>query len=324
MAKQTLRELAETHDLNVGAAVAGGKLRSDPHYRGLLKREFNAITTENALKMGPVHPEPATYDFSDSDAIVSFGTAYDMTIRGHTLVWHNQQPQWLSPWERTDEQLEDFLRAHIHTVAGRYRSSIDVWDVVNEAVLDDGSLRETVWYDAMGEEYLDKAFHWTKAVAPDATLCYNDYGAEALNAKADGIYELLKRLLDRGVPVDAVGLQMHALHQQPDIDEVAQNVERLQALGLDVHLTEVDVAFPSEHKPDDHLAAQAEYYRDLFELCLDMEMDTIVMWGVRDSDSWVRSWFPDVTGDPLLFDERNSAKPAYDSVVSVLSDEQSS
>ena len=320
MVTTTLRKLADQHGLTVGAAVASGKLRSDSHYRGLLKREFNAITTENALKMGPVHPEPATYDFSDADAIVSFGNAYDMTVRGHTLVWHSQQPTWLCPWERTDDELEHILRSHIHTVAGRYRSSIDVWDVVNEAVLGDGSIRETAWYDAMGEEYLDKAFEWTNEVAPDATLCYNDYGAEGMNAKADGIYELLARLVDRGVPVDGVGLQMHALHQKPDIDEVAQNVERLQELGLEVHLTEIDVSYPVASKPEDHLAAQAEYYQDLFELSLEMNINTMVMWGVRDSDSWVRSAFPDVTGDPLLFDGRNSPKPAYESVTSLLSE----
>lgn len=323
MADATLRELADQHGLTVGAAVAGDTLRNDPHYRGLLKGEFNAITTENALKMGELRPDPNRFDFADADAIVSFGEVYGMSVRGHTLVWHNQQPDWLRPWERTDDQLEQFLRTHIHTVAGRYRSTIDVWDVVNEAVLDDGSMRETVWYDAMGEAYIEKAFHWANEVAPDATLCYNDYNAEGMNPKADGVYELLSRLLDRGVPIDAVGLQMHALHEKPDLEAVGRNVERLQELGLEVHLTEIDVAYPDADKPEHHRTAQANFYRELLELALAADINTVVTWGVRDSDSWIRSWFPDLTDDPLLFDKHNETKPAYDAIVSTLAETSS-
>ena len=319
--RSSLRRIADNRSFNLGAAVAAGTLRTDHHYRQLLTNSFNAITTENALKMGPLRPKPGVYDFSDADDIVSFATSHDMHVRGHTLVWHNQQPEWFLGWEHTDEQIRSFLREHIHTVAGRYRSSIDTWDVINEAVNEDGSMRETVWYDAMGEEYLDLAFEWANEVAPDASLFYNDYGAEAINEKSDGIYELLSRLLDRGVPVDGVGLQMHALHSQPDLDSVAENVRRLQKLGLEVHLTEVDVAFPAETAPENHLEEQATFYGDLVDLCLETGISTMVTWGVRDSDSWVPGWFPDVTDDPLLFDRGNNPKPAHTAVYDVLAGE---
>ena len=318
---QTLRDVADAASFGIGAAVSGGTLRTDPHYRDLLRKEFNVITTENALKMGPLRPEPGVYEFSDADAIVNFGTAYDMDIRGHTLVWHNQQPDWFRGWERTPDQVESFLREHVYTVAGRYRGRIDEWDVVNEAVLDDGSLRETVWYDAIGEEYLDAAFSWADEVS-DADLYYNDYGAEEVNDKSDGIYRLIGRLLDRDVPVDGIGFQMHALHSTPDLASVAENVRRFQKLGLEVAFTEVDVAYQAAQKPDDHRAAQAEFYADLTALCVREGIDTMVTWGVRDTDSWVPGWFPDLTDDPLLFDGGSDPKPAYYAVYEALSGER--
>lgn len=206
-----LRQTATDRGFTIGAAVDPDLLRTDVGYRETLRREFNAVTPENALKMGPLRPSRGTYDFTDADAIVDFGRANGMYVRGHTLVWHNQTPTWFQAWDYTDDQLCAFLRDHIHTVAGRYRSKIDAWDVVNEAVDDDGTLRDTVWYDAMGVEYLDRAFEWANEVAPDTALYYNDYGADAVNEKSDAIYGLIKRLLDRGVPIDGVGLQLHAL-----------------------------------------------------------------------------------------------------------------
>lgn len=317
--EDTLRELADAASIRLGAAVAGGTLRTDHHYRTLLREEFNAVTTENALKMGPLRPEPGVYDFADADAIVNFGNRHDMHVRGHTLVWHNQQPDWFLGWERTDDQVRAFLRDHVQTVAGRYRGRIDAWDVVNEAVLDDGSMRKTVYYDAMGEAYLDAAFEWAAAVS-DADLYYNDYGADGVNEKSDGIYRLVEGMLDRGVPIDGVGFQMHALHSTPDLESVAENVRRFLELGLDVAFTEVDVAYPEDRKPDDHREAQAAFYGDLATLCLEEGVETMVTWGVRDSDSWVPGWFPDVTDDPLLFDGGNNPKPAYHAVRDVLAE----
>jgi len=310
----TLREVASARSFDVGTAVGARQLRTDAHYKRLLRNHFTAITGENALKMGRLRPEPGVYDFSDADAIVDFGTANDMTVRGHTLVWHNQQPDWFLEWNHTDEAIREFLREHVHTVAGRYRGRIDTWDVVNEAVMDDGSMRETVWYDAMGEEYLDLAFEWANEVAPEADLYYNDYDADEINEKSDGIYDLVSGMLDRGVPIDGVGLQLHALDPKPDPQAVAENVRRFQELGLDVEITEMDVAYPKESAPENHDEAQAEYYREVVEACLETGVDTLVVWGVRDSDSWIPGWFPHLTEEPLLFDERNNPKPAYHAV----------
>lgn len=320
MADDTLRAVATERGFDVGAAVSAAPLRTDPGYKKTLRREFDAITAENALKMGPLRPSRHAYDFRDADAVVNFGRAHDMTVRGHTLVWHNQTPEWFQEWDYTDDQIREFLRDHVHTVVGRYRSKIDAWDVVNEAVADDGSMRETVWYDAMGEEYLDRAFQWASEVT-DADLYYNDYGADQINEKSDAIYDLVSRLLDRGVPIDGVGLQMHALHEKPDPASVAENIRRFQDLGLDVQITEMDVAYTPDDDPrdvDERRELQADFYRDIVEVCLETGCDTAVVWGVRDSDSWVPEWFESLSDDPLLFDSANDPKPAYRAIKETL------
>ncbi|GAB6878181.1 endo-1,4-beta-xylanase [Halorubrum gandharaense] len=313
----TLSEVADDRGFDIGAAVAADPLRNDRGYRRLLMEEFNTVTAENAMKMGPMRPEPGVYDFTDADAVVEFAEAHDKTLRGHTLVWHNQTPEWFEPWTYTDAGLQSFLEDHVRTVAGRYSGRVDEWDVVNEAVDDDGTMRETVWYDAMGEEYLDLAFEWANAVAPDADLYYNDYGADEINVKSDAIYDLVERMLDRGVPIDGVGLQLHALGEHPDPDSIAENIRRFQELGLDVAITEMDVAFPVDDVPADPLEAQADYYRAVVETCLEVGVETLVVWGVNDATSWIRAFkdFGDrYTGDPLLFDDRNGKKPAYHAV----------
>lgn len=179
-----------------------------------------------------------------------------MYFHGHVLVWHNQLPEWLVPFQYTDRELRRLPQEHVRTVAGRYAGVVDTWDVVNEAVADDGGLRETPWLRAFGEEYLDSAFEWAHQSTPEADLSYNDYGADGINDKSDEIYELVSGMLDRGVPIDGVGLQMHALHDPVDPDSVAENIERFKDLGLEVEITEMDVAYTAEDPPEDHQTVQ--------------------------------------------------------------------
>ncbi len=324
-AEKTLRELADAQDVTIGASMSADTFRrypDDPAHADTLSREFNAVTTRSELKMGPLRPDRYTYDFEDADAIVNFGVENDMTVRGHTLIWHSQTPKWFYPWEYTDDQIRELLRDHIHTVAGRYREKVDVWDVVNEAISvdDDGIFRETVWYDAMGEEYLDLAFEWANEVAPGADLFLNDYGMDGINQKSDAMYDLVQRLLDRGAPIDGVGLQMHAFRalDAPDPESIGENIERFEDLGLDVHVTEMDVAYDRATVPDDHLEHQAQYYRDVLEACLENGCDTLITWGLNDANSWLREFDTSITDDPLLFDERFNPKPAYDAIVELL------
>jgi endo-1,4-beta-xylanase len=315
-----LRELAGRHGLLIGAAVAPEPLRRETRYAEVLAREFNLVTTENALKFGPVHPARDRYAFDDADAIVAFATAHGMQVRGHTLVWHEQVPPWIeqAAADGTFDQAawEEVLREHILTVVGRYRGRIQIWDVVNEAIGQGGphGLRRTLWLDGVGEDYIDKAFRWAHEADPDALLFYNDYGAEDMGPKSRNVYELVAGMVERGVPIHGVGLQMHLrLGGAPDSDAVRQNIERLGELGLEVHITELDVRLPAGAQAT-LLARQAALYGDLLEVCLQAKACTaFIMWGFTDAHSWVPHFFPG-EGDALIFDTSYAPKPAYETL----------
>lgn len=320
--KETLQELAEERGIEFGAALSADPLRDDRSYWNTARNEFTSVTTSSELKMGPLRPSRSTYDFTDADAIVDFGNEYDLTVHGHTLVWHNQKPDWFQEWDYTNDQIREFLRDHIHTVAGRYRSKVDTWDVVNEAVHEDGSMRESAWFEAMGTEYIERSFEWADDVT-DADLFYNDYDLPTEAAKADAVYDLLEDFLDRGVPVDGVGIQLHCIGSHPDPDRVEETIRRFRGLGLDVHVTELDVAYEVEVVPDDPLRAQADYYRDIVQSCVNAGCDSITTWGIDDGNSWVRDFYnvdERFTIDPLLFDRKCDPKPAYHAVKEALSD----
>jgi endo-1,4-beta-xylanase len=310
----SLRELAAERGITIGAAVSADPLRCDPAYPAALAHEFSTLTAENALKFGPVHPEPERYTFDDADAIVAFAREHDMGVRGHTLVWHEQLAAWVEEGSWTRDELLEVLHDHIETVVGRYRGSVDVWDVVNEAVTDAGDLRDTVWLRTIGPEYIDLAFQWAHEADPDALLFYNDYGAEGINMKSDAIYALVKDMRERGVPVHGVGLQAHLSVGTPlQADELTQNIARLGDLGLQVHITELDVRLPGDDVAL-FLAGQAEVYRTIMDACLAADNCTsFVTWGVTDRYSWIPRQHPGY-GSALLLDESYSPKPAYDAL----------
>ncbi|MDW8049331.1 MAG: endo-1,4-beta-xylanase, partial [Nitrososphaerota archaeon] len=232
----SLRTLAEKCGIYIGAAVEPDYLTMD--YAETLKREFNMVTTENVLKFGPVHPQPTVYSFAGADRVIEFAEAHGMKVRGHTLVWHSQLPSWITAGRYTRDEWIQILRDHIMTVVGRYRGRIYAWDVVNEAIDDSGALRNTIWLQNIGPEYIELAFRWAHEADPNALLFYNDYGAEGLGVKSDAVYNLVKGLLEKGVPIHGVGLQMHiSADSPPSPQSVAANIRRLNNLGLEVHIT---------------------------------------------------------------------------------------
>jgi endo-1,4-beta-xylanase len=314
---KALRELATERDLWIGAAVAPNPILCEPAYAEVLKREFNALTTENALKFGPVHPAPDRYDWRAADTIVEFAEQNDMLVRGHTLVWHNQLPAWVEKGDWTREELTEVLREHIATVVGRYKGRVAAWDVVNEAVDDKGMLRDTVWLRVIGPDYVELAFHWAHEADPDALLFYNDYSAEALGQKSDAVYELVQDLLDKGVPIHGVGLQMHLRSASPSwLAGVRENIERLGALGLEVQITEMDVRVRDAGATT--LERQAQVYGDVMQVCLDAPNCTaFVLWGFTDRHSWIPGFF-EGWGHALIFDEAYAPKPAYETLREVL------
>jgi endo-1,4-beta-xylanase len=311
----SLRSLAQAHNILIGAAVAVKPLRSESLYAETLIREFNMVTPEDVMKFGPLRPSQDHFNFDEADVIVDFAEENDIHVRGHTLVWHRQLPSWLTERNWSRDELIGILQEHIATVVGHYRGRIGVWDVLNEAVTDDGSLRDTIWLRDIGPEYIDMAFRWAHEADPDALLFYNDYGGEGLGNKADAIYALVQHLLQRGVPIHGVGFQMHvALDSPPQPQDIAANMDRLSALGLEVHITEMDVRI-KDPTTEEKLVEQASVYSDILKVCLSAQnCTTFVLWGFTDRYSWIPYYFKgwDVA---LIFDKSYRPKPAYNSLM---------
>jgi endo-1,4-beta-xylanase len=315
----TLRSLAEKHGMYIGTSTAPSYLEN-PDYAALAIREFNTLVPGTAMKWEIIHPQPERYDFTQGDAIVNFARAHNMTVFGHTLVWDLQQPDWLTQGEHTRDEWIQILCQHIKTVVGHYRGQIYAWQVVNESFNDDGSLRDTLWLRKIGPEYIAMAFQWAHEADPEALMIYNDNAGEGMNAKSQAIYTMVKGLLARGIPIDGVGLQMHVrLYGPPTPQDLAANMKRLADLGLEAHITEMDVRLQySQDSEEEELAAQAEMYRQALAVCLAApNCNVFVTWGLTDRYSWI----PGYTGHPdapLLFDESGQPKPAYFAIMDLL------
>ena len=328
----------------IGTAVRPAQL-SETAYASTLAREFNMVEPEDALKWETVHPEPQSFDFSQGDQIVDFATRYGMKVRGHTLVWHQQNPKWLTEGKYTSAELAQILEKHIKTVAGHYRGKIFAWDVVNEAFdeLHPGTLRSTIWRDQPGiaiatsrelraskdparselaarssqpgYDYIERCFRWAHEADPQALLFYNEAEAEVVNAKSDAIYAMVRDFRQRGVPIDGVGFQMHIFNLHADVASISANIKRFTALGVQVHITEMDVALPVDAngnpRPED-LQRQADIYREIATVCLSHPGCTAIQtWGFTDKYSWIGSHSKHTQGAALLFDRNYLPKPAY-------------
>ncbi|MPZ22504.1 MAG: 1,4-beta-xylanase [Dehalococcoidia bacterium] len=316
----SLRSLAAQRGLLIGAAVEPDYIRNDELYGETLRREFSLVTTENVLKFRAIRPDRRTFAFHPADQVVDFALRNDMQIRGTNLVWHLGLPDWISNGRLSRAELLQILEEHIKTVVGRYKGRIQYWDVVNEAVDDDGQLRDTFWLRTIGPEYIELAFRWANEADPGAKLFYNDTRGERLNQKSDGIFILVRDLLSKGVPIHGVGLQGHvSLSDALESWELRENIARLGGLGLDVHFTEVDVRIDEPVSSQD-LVAQATVFRELLKACLDEEACKVfVLWGFTDKFSWIPTSYPGF-GTALIFDEFYEPKPAYWSLMEALNE----
>jgi endo-1,4-beta-xylanase len=331
---------------HVGAALNPRQYSGRDSLGGaIIARHFDTITPENVLKWVVVHPQLGRYDFAPADEYVAFGERHRMFIVGHTLVWHNQLPRWVHQDATGAAVSRDTLlarmREHIMTVVGRYRGRIQGWDVVNEAVAEDGTLRRSPWLDIIGEDFLVKAYQYAHEADPAAELYYNDYSLEN-PAKRAGAVALVKRLLAAGVPLKAVGLQAHQKLDWPTIAAEDSTISAFAALGVRVNITELDVdvlppvvraptadvttratATAAQNPytaglPDSVQRSLAERYEALFSVFMKHRavIDRVTFWGVADGDSWLNNWpVRGRTSYPLLFDRQHRPKPAFDGVV---------
>jgi endo-1,4-beta-xylanase len=322
----TLRSAADRDGIMIGTAVRPSLLTESP-YSATLAREFNMIEPEDAMKWSVVRHERG-FNFREGDEVVRFAQAHRMRVRGHCLVWDHDNPRWLTGGRFTPAQLSDLLHEHILTEMKHYASQVFAWDVVNEALDEKGNAKDSIWYNqpgigmpGKGTAYVEQAFRWAHEAEPHALLFYNEAEGEGLNAKSDGVYAMVRDFEQRGVPIDGVGLQMH-ITPEFDSDALATNLDRLTKLGVQVHITELDVSLalkPDGTAADTDLERQADVYGRILQTCLAHSGCTAFQtWGFTDKWSWIGSHSHGTHGAALLFDRSYKPKPAYDAVLSVL------
>lgn len=329
----------------IGTAVSTAVLRGqDPASEALLSRHFNALTAENSMKPEGVQPREGEFTFADADRLVEIADKAGASVVGHTLVWHSQTPRWFFQGKDgqpvTREVALERLRTHIKTVVGRYKGKVKEWDVVNEAINDGpGVLRQTSWLRAIGDDYIAEAFRAAHEADPDAILVYNDYNIE-LDYKRPKALELLKKLVEQKVPINAVGIQAHWRIENPPLAETEKAIKEFSALGLKVMITELDMGvLPSRYQgadisrvetmtpeqvavmnpytkglPAEVAEVHAKKLREAFELFNKYRdvIGRVTLWGVDDGHSWLNG-FPirGRTDYPLLFDRELKPKPAF-------------
>jgi endo-1,4-beta-xylanase len=331
---------------HIGAAINERQIMgADTRGDELLATQFDSISPENVLKWERVHPGPDKYNFELPDKYVAFGEKNHMFIVGHCLVWHSQVPSWVFQGENGQpvdrETLLKRLHDHIATVVGRYKGRIQAWDVVNEALNDDGTLRQSQWLKIIGDDFIIKAFQFAHEADPQAQLNYNDYSLEN-EAKRNGAIALIKKLQAAGIPITTVGIQGHDSLQWPSAQLEDETISAFAKLGVKVAITELDIDvlprgvrsntadvgynIKSDPKlnpyPDGLPAAQqqelAHRYADLFAVYVKHSdvINRVTLWGVTDSDSWLNNWpVRGRTSYPLLFDRDGKPKPAFDAVI---------
>lgn len=354
-ASDSLRE-AYAGAFRVGVALGGPVLSGrDPASLAIVEKHFNAITPENAMKPAPINPEPGVFNFGPADAYVEFGEARGLFIVGHTLVWHNQTPDWFfvnadgepnSPAEQIER-----MRRHIEAVAGRYAGRVDAWDVVNEIIGDDGEYRRTIWVERIGDgdEVVRNAFRFAERYAPETELYYNDFNAWRPE-KVAGIVRMVRMLEDAGIRIDGIGMQGHWGLDYPKTEYIEDAIDAYAALGLKVMITELDVdvlPLSREGQVIGQALTDPQFQREEFETWLDPyrdglpaeiqirladryetlfrifyahreQIDRVTFWGVHDGASWKNNYpIPRRTNYPLLFDRSRTPKPALDRVLNV-------
>ena len=330
----------------IGAALNQNQLMGrEKKSMDLVKRQFSSITPEDILKWSLVHPEPGKYNFAPVDSFVAFGERNEMFIIGHNLVWHNQIPEWVFKDDSGNlvnrETLLQRMHDHIFTVVGRYKGRINGWDVVNEAIEDDGQLRKSKWLEIIGEDYLQKAFEWAHEADPSTELYYNDYNMWYAG-KREGVVRIIGDLLAKGVPVHGIGMQGHWGLDYPPSKELEASINTYSKLGVKVMITELDLdILPkagsntgtditmnkglqkklnpyADGLPDSIQEKLMARYAELFSI-LDKHRDKIArvtFWGVHDGVSWLNhSSIRGRTAYPLLFDRKLQPKPAFDAVL---------
>ena len=304
-----------------GASINTTLLRNNATYRAVAAREYNSLTAENVMKMGTIHPGINTYNWVNADTLVNFAQQNNQRIHGHTLVWHQSLPGWVTNFAGDSSAWENLLKTHIQTVVSHYQGRLVSWDVVNEAFTDSGTLRNSIWLQHLGPNYIARSFRYAHEADPAALLFYNDYGHEYSAAKLNAIAALMNSFRSNGVPVHGVGLQMH-IHRNSSNTGIANAINVMVQTGLKVHISELDIALnPDNNQSLTFTPALAQLQADKYKLITRLYKNIpaaqqfgITTWNISDADSWIPGNYkrPDW---PLPFDSLYQKKPAYQGII---------
>ncbi len=328
-------------DFLIGTALGSEHLKgTDTAANQLITSQFNALTPENDMKWMHIHPGPDSFNFELPDRLVQLATEHNMLPVGHTLVWHSQLADWVGE-VKDSSAMAQVIQHHIAKIVGRYKGRIKAWDVVNEALNEDGTLRSSVFLNAMGEAYIEEAFRQAALADPAAALIYNDYNMCNPEKRA-GVIRLAKNLQEKGIKMDGIGMQGHWNLVSPSLEEIENSILAYAALGLKVHISELDITvlpnpwdlegaaveqkfsdFIGDERmnpyaqalPDSVQTQLADRYEAIFRLFLKHrdKIDRVTFWGVHDGHTWLNNWpIPGRTNYPLLFDRQYQPKVAYD------------
>ncbi|MCL5129997.1 endo-1,4-beta-xylanase [Algibacter sp. L4_22] len=334
------------NDFFIGAAINKDQIEgTDTLAVNLLKKEFNALTPENEMKWEQIHPKKDSFYFDVADKYVDLGEKMNAHIVGHTLVWHSQLAPWMQEIEDSTVMANQ-VKHHINTIVTKYKGRINSWDVVNEALNEDGTLRQSIFYNVLGENYIEQAFKAASIADPEAELIYNDYNMWK-PAKRAGAIKLVKQIQAKGIRIDGIGMQAHWSLNGPSLEDIENSIIEYSKLGVKVMITELDVtALPNpwdlegaevsqnydelvgdktmdpyqKALPDSIQVKLANRYEAIFKLFLKHKdkIGRVTFWGVTDKQSWLNNWpIKGRTNYPLLFDRNFSTKKAYDSVIAL-------
>lgn len=327
-----LLDLFKKRGIYFGAAVQPKLLEKYPEYADTLKSEFDMITPENSMKMSAIHPNINEYSFKDTDELIDFASTNKMAVRGHILVYSRKMADWFNNLKDKSE-MEKQLEEHVKTLVKRYKGKIYAWDVINEEFdFDEGKFdlegkhQQSPLFKMLGESYIEKSFKWAHEADPNAKLFVNEFGIDEMNPRADQTYKMIENLLAKGVPVHGIGFQMHrALGTDPwfpgipNMESVRKNFERFAKLGLEIHITEMDIPVQKGNGSyEERLIEQAKVYKDILEVALSIKaFKALVVWGVTDRINWI-DYISGKEDAPLLFDREYKKKPAYFSIIEAL------
>ena len=304
----------------VGASLSVSLMKNNTKYNGVVTKEYNSITAENAMKFGGLHPAENTFFWTDADYLVDYALANNKRIHGHTLNWYTSLPSWVTNFVGDSAAWENLLKTHIQTVVTHFKGKVASWDVVNEAFNDDGTYRNSIWVQKLGTDYIARCFQYANQADPAALLFYNDYGHEYSSAKRTAIFNMISNLKSRGIPIHGTGMQFHMTVTQTDAN-ISAAISSAASTGLKVHISELDIRLNNDKTLTTFTASLAtqqaakyKYVVQAFNAIPASQKYGITTWNVGDADSWIPGWLgaPDW---PLPFDGNYLRKPAYRAII---------